>query len=232
MISNVASECLAGEAPGSNWGKVLLYWAKSSLESTFVFKSKEVAGPCSAYYRSVAVDPILEVNPIKALVHVFSTIIFYPLSEFGDYAGHAIQRFFQHIPFAWIPFILPSALLVVIIIILVLFRYSMRIPWFFVIEPASSSSLSSSGVRTVVNNYYENLPSIGTKCGGDENTIVGCKKGNRISFFPRRAIGISKPITILAKKSPEKFAGMRDLSLPKCSSLPDFQLAYKALKEE
>ena len=123
-----------------SWTRSLTSWMMNGIYSAFSFKvhAQESAansiggassGVCSNYYASLAVNPLLDVNPIEAFSHVVALLLFRPLVQLGDYSGRATTSFFAHIPIGYLPIILPSTLFVIALIILGMFRYSLSIPF-------------------------------------------------------------------------------------------------------
>ena len=130
-------ECSNGKA--IDWTRSLANWISGSMASLFSFKAyaKGDENVCSSYYASIAVNPILDVNPVEAFSHVLGLIFFRPLVQLGDYSGMATTKFFAHIPIAYLPIILPSALFVIALVVMGIFRYSLKLP-FVKIAPSSS----------------------------------------------------------------------------------------------
>lgn len=125
--ANVPEECLLE----IGWMRRLTSWVMNGIYSAFSFKvhtqqSVDSEGICTNYY---VINPILDVNPIQALSHVVASLLFRPLVQLGDYSGRATTAFLAHIPPGYIPIILPSALFVVFLIVVGMFKYSVRVPF-------------------------------------------------------------------------------------------------------
>lgn len=130
-------ECNGGKEV--EWTRSLANWITGVAGNIFSFKvhAQTSDGVCSSYYSSIAVNPILDVNPVEAFSHILGLIFFRPLVQLGDYSGKATTKFFAHIPIAYLPLILPSALFVIALVIMGIFRYSLKLP-FVKISPSSS----------------------------------------------------------------------------------------------
>lgn len=193
---SVPPECANGK--NVQWTKSLSNWFTGMANNVFSFKvyAQESDNVCSSYYSSIAVNPLLDVNPVEAFSHILGLIFFRPLVQLGDYSGKATTKFFSHIPIAYLPFILPSALFVIALVVLGIFRYSLKLP-FVMIAPSSNSP------RTTITHIHQG-PSSGHPVDA----------GDRPPFLPPHP---SSPPT--ATTSPKKKSKSPERILP-FSSIP------------
>lgn len=193
-ILSVSPECSSGREV--DWTRSLANWFTGFAGSIFSFQhySQRSDNVCSL----IAVNPILDVNPVEAFSHVLSLIFFRPLVQLGDYSGMATTKFFAHIPIAYIPLILPSALFIIALVVMGIFRYSLKLP-FVMIAP-------STGPRTITHIHHSSGHPLDS---GDRPPHLPSSSSERMPLQRQ-------------PRSPEKKSTRFKQTIPRSHSLGDF----------
>ncbi|XP_062509320.1 uncharacterized protein LOC134185529 [Corticium candelabrum] len=125
QAKDIPPECTAEGATG--W-TTLASWMKST------FTLSEDA--CLKYYQAVAIDPIVRSNPTKALVISFTHVIVEPMKMIFSGLGVAFRGLLQPLPVQWQPFVFIVAILLLVLFLIMVMRYSLRLSVLFSLVPA------------------------------------------------------------------------------------------------
>ena len=111
---------------------------------TSIFQGESETAKCDAYYSALLVNPVLEATPIRALTEMLSLFILRPLQLLGESLGIYYKTLLDPLPLVWkIPCLLLGTL-VLCLLFLLTFRYSITTPFGIVtIEPSSKSKNKS-----------------------------------------------------------------------------------------
>ena len=90
-------------------------------------------------------NPILEVTPITALTEMVSQFVLRPLNVLGQHLGNFYANLLEPLPWVWKLPVLLVATTIIVIVILIAFRYKLNFGFnLFCLEPTSQKSLSQS----------------------------------------------------------------------------------------
>lgn len=122
----------------------------------FFFPDEDIE--CAKYQDALLVNPVLEVSPAAAAAESLAELFFSPLDLIGNYIGKFCSQLFKHLSYFMQPFVFVSLLCFLLLIICMLFRYRIRLP-FVCIEPVDRYNPGSilSGVREAVTDAVENV---------------------------------------------------------------------------
>ena len=115
------------------------------------------AAQCEAYYEALLVNPILEVTPITALTEMVSQFVLRPLNVLGQHLGNFYANLLEPLPWVWKLPVLLVATTIIVIVILIAFRYKLNFGFnLFCLEPTSYKSLSQSEESKQVKRGFTN----------------------------------------------------------------------------
>ncbi|XP_006819743.1 uncharacterized protein LOC102802867 [Saccoglossus kowalevskii] len=123
VMKDIPEHCRAGDK--SVFGAMM-----SLYRSAFSFDSN----PCAMYHEAVLIDPLWEVAPSQAIAVTVSKFVFKPLELFGEAFGKFFNSFFKDLPMHVWPIATVLLVLFVVILLIMMFGYSIKFPFLGGIE--------------------------------------------------------------------------------------------------
>jgi len=127
---SVPAECRKEEM---NWLSSAFHYIKSSSSLT---------NPCDDYHKALLVDPIYDVNPLMAFADLASKIVLRPMRNFATEFAEAYKGLLRDLPWQFQVILLPLFTVVLLVVLILASRSTIRLPLGFEISPHSSSQAS------------------------------------------------------------------------------------------
>ncbi|XP_041361333.1 uncharacterized protein LOC121377417 [Gigantopelta aegis] len=103
--------------------------------------------PCGKYYYYLLVDPLWELTPLMVLSSAASRCILHPMEQLFSGLGRSMRMFFQEIPVQWQPVIMMMSVLLLLVTMLMKFRYRLSVPLLLRFEPRTPVEDRESSTR-------------------------------------------------------------------------------------
>ncbi|XP_064606176.1 chloride channel CLIC-like protein 1 [Liolophura sinensis] len=130
LMKNIPEVCLKRKLA---WYELVAEYARSA----FTLSEDQ----CARYYEQMLVDPFWRVAPTEALAVATVRFFVSPMKHIGKGLSEFIREMFQHLPVILWPVILVCGMIILILLLLFVFGYSIRVPFFLSIESSQSTSL-------------------------------------------------------------------------------------------
>lgn len=117
---------------------ITLFGLLSTLfDLLFVIKSQE-NDKCLRFARAMVVDPIWEITPSVAFMTTVTDIFLTPIGLIASGLNGTFKSLFAGIPVFFIPILTFMLLYIVNLILIMIFKYKVEVPWLLKVAPAAT----------------------------------------------------------------------------------------------
>ncbi|XP_005107581.1 uncharacterized protein LOC101862372 [Aplysia californica] len=165
-VARREAELIQGTPPECSPESQTFFMSVKSLMRSY-FSWTHGSDPCYDYHYALLVDPVWEVSPLMVLSTLLTRCLLLPTELISSSLGRSLRAFFTEIPAQWQLLVMLIAVVGVLILLLMLFRYRLSIPMLLRIEPRTPvRDTTSDGLAK---SQYDSLTPKGRSFESDRN---------------------------------------------------------------